>query len=96
MFIEHGLKLPTDPVLQQLAKRIAHIDCLSCRAEAAICTAMCDSRPIDEYVHQRSQHPVIEQNLPSGEAFVPNDLAFTDDRRLIMLTGPNMAGKSTI
>ena len=85
-------------VLQELAKRVAHIDCISCLAEVAVQYRYV--RPsVDQSMNmyiKEARHPVIEQNMPSGEAFVPNDISFTNDRRLIMLTGPNMAGKSTI
>lgn len=41
------------------------------------------------------RHPVIERLLPAGENFVPNDLKIGGDLRLMIITGPNMAGKST-
>lgn len=47
---------------------------------------------------QGGRHPVVEQSLLSqGEAFVPNDIELTaDDRQVVLVTGPNMAGKSTV
>ena len=43
------------------------------------------------------RHPVIEQHLPVGEAFVPNDLLLDpESQQIIILTGPNMAGKSAL
>ena len=41
------------------------------------------------------RHPVVERMMPR-EKFIPNDVTLTDDARMIILTGPNMAGKSTI
>ena len=43
-----------------------------------------------------ARHPVVERFLPKGERFVPNDIRLDDDGRLLIITGPNMAGKSTI
>ncbi len=43
------------------------------------------------------RHPVIEQQLPLGESYVPNDLILnTDNQQIIIITGPNMAGKSAL
>ncbi|OZI07075.1 DNA mismatch repair protein MutS [Siphonobacter sp. BAB-5385] len=43
------------------------------------------------------RHPVIEQQLPMGESYVPNDLTLDDEeQQIIMITGPNMAGKSAL
>jgi DNA mismatch repair protein MutS len=41
------------------------------------------------------RHPVVEMMMPT-ESFIPNDLALDQDRRIVVLTGPNMAGKSTV
>ena len=41
------------------------------------------------------RHPVVEMMMPT-ESFIPNDLALDEDRRIMVLTGPNMAGKSTV
>lgn len=43
-----------------------------------------------------ARHPVVEQFLPKGERFVPNDIVLNDNGRFMIITGPNMAGKSTI
>ncbi len=43
------------------------------------------------------RHPVIEQNMPSGETYVPNSISLSNDEQQIMvITGPNMAGKSAL
>lgn len=41
------------------------------------------------------RHPVVEQAIPDGEGFVPNDTEMDTGRRMMIITGPNMAGKST-
>ncbi len=46
---------------------------------------------------EQSRHPVVERLLPGGERFVPNDVTLdADSRQLVIVTGPNMAGKSTV
>ncbi|WP_051881937.1 DNA mismatch repair protein MutS [Parvularcula oceani] len=49
------------------------------------------------FVIKEGRHPVVEAALPGGERFVPNDCALSDgeEARLLLVTGPNMAGKST-
>jgi len=82
--------------LQQVASAIAGIDLLKSLAEAAASYGYV--RPdVDDSGNTtivEGRHPVLE-NLPEMEAFVPNDTVMDDDGRLIILTGPNMAGKST-
>ena len=46
-------------------------------------------------VLEESRHPVVERMMPR-EAFIPNDVRLDDAGRLMLLTGPNMAGKSTL
>ena len=48
-----------------------------------------------DFVVDAGRHPVVEAALPPGAAFVPNRCDLSPDRRLMLLTGPNMAGKST-
>jgi DNA mismatch repair protein MutS len=53
-----------------------------------------DSRVLDI---SDGRHPVIENQLPTGESYVPNDLQLdTEDQQIIILTGPNMSGKSAL
>ena len=84
--------------LQSNAKAVAELDTLQSLASAAVqheyvCPAMHDDgclRIVD------GRHPVVEKMLPDGEAFVPNDTELDgDNNRLMIITGPNMAGKST-
>lgn len=82
--------------LQALGSSIAVIDCLLSFAKLAVartycCPTMTDS---DELKIVSGRHPVVEQLLPTGE-FVPNDCFLnTSTQQLMLLTGPNMAGKS--
>jgi len=83
--------------LQQTAGRIAELDALTSLAEVAerynyCCPVMDD----DEQIRIKDgRHPVIER-MPLPEGFVPNDLLLDlADNRLLIITGPNMAGKST-
>lgn len=85
--------------LQQNAVVLAQIDCLLSLATAAVdnhytCPEMNESLTID--IHQ-GRHPVIEQQMPLGEQYVPNDILLDNDsQQIIILTGPNMAGKSAL
>ena len=81
------------------ASVVAELDCLLNFAEIAI--QFNYHKPVlnDGYALQLtgSRHPVIEQQLPLGEKFVPNDILLDpDDQQLIILTGPNMSGKSAL
>ena len=84
--------------LQENARQIATLDCLLSLAEVAAEGKYCrpqidDSEVIDI---RQGRHPVVEKLLPFGEAFVPND-AYLDGSadQILIITGPNMAGKST-
>ena len=86
------------PLIQELAFKIAAVDILSSFAELAVRSRWV--RP--ELVESNSleikagRHPVIEALLPPGERFVPNDLKMdTAKDQILIITGPNMAGKST-
>ena len=81
--------------LKQAAGALADLDVLAALAERA--DALDWSRPelVDEPVIaiERGRHPVVEQ--VREEPFEPNDLALADARRMLVITGPNMGGKST-
>jgi DNA mismatch repair protein MutS len=84
------------PRLQAVARRIAELDVLTAFADVAaregyVRPAMVDEARLDV---DGSRHPVVERMMPRDQ-FIPNDVQLTDDARLIVLTGPNMAGKST-
>lgn len=85
------------PRIQQTAAALGVLDSLSSLAEAArlfgYCRPIVDDSGLVEIVDGR--HPVLDQRA-GGERFVPNDATLDrDGKRLAILTGPNMAGKST-
>ena len=84
--------------LIQNARFLAHIDVLASLAHTAHHRNY--TRPkLDEtnvFSLKNARHPVVERFLPKGERFVPNDIKLDDSGRLMIITGPNMAGKSTI
>jgi DNA mismatch repair protein MutS len=87
------------PQIQLNAVLIGRLDCLQSFAVLSIDNnyvrpVLDDSRVLDL---SDGRHPVIEKQLPVGEAYVPNDLFLdTDDQQIIILTGPNMSGKSAL
>lgn len=87
------------PAIQGNAMQIARIDCLLAFAVAAkeygyIRPIVDDSLVIDI---KQGRHPVIERQMPVGERYVANDLYLDcDKQQIIILTGPNMAGKSAL
>jgi DNA mismatch repair protein MutS len=86
----------TTPI-QESADAIGQLDALSSLAETAAQNDYCRPEMAAEPVLEikDGRHPVIEHVLPPGK-FVPNDLNVdTGDNRLLLITGPNMAGKST-
>lgn len=82
--------------IQQTASALAPLDVLSCFAETARLQNYVRPQILDEGVLQirDGRHPVLEQNL-LDERFVPNDTAFNQELQIALITGPNMAGKST-
>ena len=85
------------PLIQDIAAKVSVIDVIASFTETAIVNNYV--RPqlnsSNEITIKNSRHPVIEQILPLG-SFVPNDFYLNNlDNMLIILTGPNMAGKST-
>ncbi len=84
--------------IQESADAIAILDALASLAETA--RLFNYTRPIlNETRHlfiRDGKHPVLDQNLTDGERFVPNDVTLEpEESRLLLITGPNMAGKST-
>jgi DNA mismatch repair protein MutS len=84
--------------LQSNAHQIAVLDCLV--SFAIISLENKYSRPemldSDEIVIKEGRHPVVEKVLPAGEQFVSNDTKMDNTRnQILIVTGPNMAGKST-
>lgn len=85
--------------LQQNARLVAEVDCLTALSEVAVrdryaCPVVDDGLIIDI---RAGRHPVIEQQLPFGQTYVPNDVHLDEDETQIMvITGPNMSGKSAL
>jgi DNA mismatch repair protein MutS len=85
------------PRLLKVANLLARLDFYASLAELAQLGRY--RRPLiddgDEIVITEGRHPVIEHSLPSGK-FVPNDISLNRTDEVIIITGPNMAGKSTV
>ena len=87
------------PQIQINANVLAHLDCLLSSAKAAeenhyVRPIVSPSDVIDI---KQGRHPVIETQLPIGEHYVPNDILLDSERQqIIIITGPNMAGKSAL
>ncbi len=85
--------------LQVNGHMLAIIDCICSFAQCAVQyhyhrPHLHDGNRLDI---RNGRHPVIERNLPPGDAFVPNDILLDqDDQQIIILTGPNMSGKSAL
>lgn len=87
------------PPIQLNSSLIARLDCLQSFAVISaennyVRPELNDSSILDV---TEGRHPVIEKQLPVGESYVPNDLVLdTEDQQIIILTGPNMSGKSAL
>ena len=87
------------PAIQINATQIARLDCLLsfanvARANNYIRPVIAEDDVLD--IHQ-GRHPVIEKQLPPGERYIANDVYLdTETQQIIIITGPNMAGKSAL
>ena len=86
------------PAIQINANQIARLDCLLSFATAArennyIRPVISDDEVLE--IHQ-GRHPVIEKQLPIGEKYIANDVMLDSSTQQIIITGPNMAGKSAL
>ena len=87
------------PAIQTDCSIIAQLDCLTAFTRVSLANhynrpVIDDSLDIDIVA---GRHPVIEQQLPVGEQYVPNDVRLgNDDQQVMVITGPNMAGKSAL
>jgi len=85
--------------VQKNAQLIAQLDCLCSFAKTAkdsnyVCPIIDESTDIDI---KNGRHPVIEKQLPIGEEYIANDVVLNRSlQQIIMITGPNMSGKSAI
>ena len=84
------------PTLRQTAQALAQLDVLLALAEAATLRNYVKPALTTEPTLslREARHPVVEQALSGQAPFIPNDCRLDDDQRLIVLTGPNMSGKS--
>jgi DNA mismatch repair protein MutS len=87
------------PQIQQNARILATVDCLLSFARVARSNQYCKPKiaDTDSLEIKDGRHPVIEKQLPVGEPYVPNDIYLDNDaQQIIIITGPNMAGKSAL
>jgi DNA mismatch repair protein MutS len=95
--IRDQISLETEKI-QSNSNLIAFLDCICCYAEVAVENNYV--RPeitTGNILHlKKSRHPVVERFMQPGEEFVPNDVSLNpNDEQIWIITGPNMAGKST-
>ena len=85
---------PSLPTLQRLAAALAELDALATLAERAATLGYSAPRFTDEeqIEIEAGRHPVVEEQI---DEFIANDTRLTSGRRLLLITGPNMGGKST-
>jgi DNA mismatch repair protein MutS len=84
--------------LKVISEKVSVIDILNSFSKRAIkykyiCPDIIDKKKIEIL---QGRHPVIEANLPHGERYIPNDILLDKEQQIIMITGPNMSGKSAI
>ncbi len=87
------------PALQLQANLLAELDVLAGFAQLAMDNHYCKPQMNDGHslLLKDCRHPVIEYQLPPGESYIPNTISLDkDEQRIIILTGPNMSGKSAI
>ena len=84
--------------LKLVSDKISIIDILNSFSKRAVrykycCPKITSTKKIEIIA---GRHPVIEANLPPGERYIPNDIFLDTNQQIIMITGPNMSGKSAI
>jgi DNA mismatch repair protein MutS len=85
--------------IQQNARVLGTLDVLISFAQVALANGYCRPKvsDTDTLEIKDGRHPVIEKQLPPGEHYVPNDIYLDhDSQQIIIITGPNMAGKSAL
>ena len=91
--------LPYLSAIQKNAQIIASIDCLQSFASTALKRNYVKPKISEDKTIEilSGRHPVIENQLPTGEQYVANDVILNpDQQQIIMITGPNMSGKSAL
>jgi DNA mismatch repair protein MutS len=89
--------VPFVEAIQLNASLVARLDCLNSFAKNALEYDYCRPEVNESTAIEitEGRHPVIERNMPEDEAYISNDLKLNDaDQQIIILTGPNMSGKS--
>lgn len=83
--------------IQCAARAIAELDVLASLGEVAAREGYARPQMHDDFALAitAGRHPVVERMMPR-EKFIPNDVTFAEDARVLIVTGPNMAGKSTV
>jgi DNA mismatch repair protein MutS len=83
--------------IQDAAARVATADVLAAFAQTAVAERYARPTLADDFVLdlEACRHPVVERMMPR-EAFIPNDVRLDAERQIMIVTGPNMAGKSTV
>ncbi len=84
------------PTLLVIADGLAHLDAIGSLAQAAVDNGYVRPKMIEapDFRIRGGRHPVIERQI-GRDKFIPNDISLGDDDRIAIITGPNMAGKST-
>ena len=85
--------------IQLNASLIARLDCHSSFATLALKHRYCRPELDESFIIdiKKGRHPVIEQQLPTGEVYIANDVFLNNDQQqILIITGPNMSGKSAL
>jgi DNA mismatch repair protein MutS len=86
-------------MIQQTASLIARLDCICCFAQNSASYQYTPATVSKDVAYRvtDARHPVIERSLPPGQGYISNDLLLDrDQQQIIILTGPNMSGKSAL
>src|SRR6185437_3928692 len=92
-----GMVLANADALAACAEALALLDAVQSAAKLAEAGTWCRPQVTDDdaFLIRAGRHPVVEAALAGQAAFVPNHCDLSPDQRVLLLTGPNMAGKST-
>ena len=92
-----GIVAESAETIQNTGRSVGILDCLLSLANAAEEYRYVKPDIAESYdlVIQEGRHPVVEQLLPPGDPFIPNTCEMNDESQIHIITGPNMAGKST-
>ena len=91
--------IPNISGIQNNAAKVAYLDCLISFAETATLNDYTKPEVNKSYDFEvyDSRHPVIEHSLEETKSYIPNDIKLNrDNQQILMITGPNMSGKSAI